>query len=211
MRPRLAILIPTYDRASRLDAALAALADDLGARTDVPILVSDNASPDETGRVLLAWRERLPSLRVHRQPENVGMLANLRWLVEHAPDADYVWLLGDDDRIVPGAIGTISDLLAREQPVWLHLPHRFENAAGLGASSPCPAAVERLGGAGELYDRYHHWLTFISAQVVDRDALQRAIAEPCHNPSPRSSGTRAPPCMLPVWSPTGSWSSGPTT
>ena len=70
----------------------------------VPVLVADNASPDGTAAMVRGLQAELSGfdLRLHVQPENVGPIANVRWLVEHAPETDYVWMLADDDLPVTG-------------------------------------------------------------------------------------------------------------
>src|SRR3954451_6165667 len=128
-RPMLAICIPTYDRAEPLGRLLDRLHAELGDATDVVVLVSDNASPDGTHGLLAAAATRMPSLRVHRQPENLGAHANHVWLVANAPDCDYLWIFGDDEP-EPGAVGYVRELLRAHRPAWLHLPHRFVHPDG---------------------------------------------------------------------------------
>jgi glycosyltransferase involved in cell wall biosynthesis len=178
-RPLLSFAIPTYNRAAQLSGLLDALRDELTG--DEVIVVSDNASPDSTQEVLREASD-LP-LVVHRQAENVGAVRNLGWLLEHAPAADYLWCLGDDDRPEPGAVAQIVHLLREERPAWLHLPHCWVDDAGrIVNSSPVPAAVERYAGSGDLYRAHGHWLTFLSASIVERDALREAArAHPTQN------------------------------
>ena len=173
MRPPLAICIPTYARAGTLERLLSTLATEA---PGVPVLVSDNASPDGTAETLR--RAARPGLAVHRQAENLGAIANIRWLLAHAPDAEHVWMICDDDVPAPGSVTTIRGLVAAERPAWLHLPHRWVDAAGgVVNQSPCPAVLERHDGSGALYRAYGHWLTFGSAAVLRRDALARAAAQ----------------------------------
>src|SRR3954467_3338172 len=97
--PRLAILIPTYCRAEPLELLLRTLAAEAPVREGaVPVLVSVNASPDDTAQRVGALQAELPAadLRLHVQPENVGPVRNIAWLAEHAPQAEYVWVIGDD-------------------------------------------------------------------------------------------------------------------
>ena len=134
MRPPLAICIPTYARSGLLERLLGQLAAEA---PDVPVLVADNASPDATAAVLRDAAR--PGLAVHRQPTNVGPLANIRWLLANAPDADHVWLVCDDDLPAPGSVVAIRDHLAAEDPAWLHLPHRWVDGDGcITNRSPCP-------------------------------------------------------------------------
>jgi len=174
----LAICIPTYQRAGELEGLLENLAAEIGTREDVCVLVSDNASTDATPEVLARFAAEHAWLRCHRQPENLGAVGNMDWLVENAPDCEYVWSFGDDDRILPGGLGLAVDLLAAESPSWLFLPHRWVSAQGEPAGgSPAPETVERYAAAGELFTAWHHWTTFLSASIVRRDALREAVRE----------------------------------
>jgi glycosyltransferase involved in cell wall biosynthesis len=176
-RPLLAICIPTYNRAEPLGRLLDRLAAELGDATDVVVLVSDNASPDATADVLAGAATRMPSLRSHRQPENLGALGNHAWLVENAPDCEYLWLFGDDDEPEPGAIAYVRELLLHHRPAWLHLPHRFVHPDGrVKVDSRRPERPETHADPGRMWVAQYHWLTFLSASVVRRDGLRSAAA-----------------------------------
>ncbi len=176
-RPLLAICIPTYNRAQPLGRLLDRLHAELGDATDVVVLVADNASPDGTQELLAAAAGRMPSLHVHRQPENLGALGNTRWLVANAPDCDYLWIFGDDDEPEPGAVAYACGLLRAHRPAWLHLPHRFVHPDGsIKAESRLPAAPEVYADPGRMYLEQTHWLTFLSASIVRRDDLRRVEA-----------------------------------
>ncbi|WP_135211580.1 glycosyltransferase [Vitreimonas flagellata] len=102
-RPRLSLCITTYNRASWLSAALANLSRLWpNAHDEVEIVVCDNASTDNTAEIVAPYLGREDFTYV-RNPVNVGMLGNLRETAL-AANGEYVWILGDDDLLVPGAI-----------------------------------------------------------------------------------------------------------
>jgi glycosyltransferase involved in cell wall biosynthesis len=173
----LAICIPTYDRIANVRALLRCLDEELPAAPEAAVLIADNASADGTWELLAEAAATRPWLQIHRQPRNLGAVGNLQWLVDHAPPSDYLWCFGDDDVITPGGLQTIVALLRDEDPAWLFLPHVFVDTAGREEQrSPAPTAVERFATAGELYRSYHHWLTFLTASIVRRQAFQEAVA-----------------------------------
>jgi hypothetical protein len=178
-RPTLSICVPTYNRAGPLEGLLRCLAADPEVQAGVPVLVADNGSPDGTAELLARLQRELPllDLRVHRQPGNIGAVANTGWLFVNAPETDYVWCLADDDEPVPGGVGAVLDLLAEHRPRWLHLPHRWESDGVVRLASPCPPVLDVFPTSRELFLAYTHWLTFISASVVEREALARAAEE----------------------------------
>ncbi|MEA2322016.1 MAG: hypothetical protein QOD81_1866 [Solirubrobacteraceae bacterium] len=174
----LSICVPTYNRATDLAALLQCLEREIAGRRDVVVLIADNASTDATPGLLRAAARRNPWLRVHRQPENLGAVGNLAWLAANAPDCEYLWLFGDDDLIVEGGLATVVELLERERPAWLFLPHRwFDPLGNPGHGSPAPGVVERYATGGDLYRAYHHWLTFLTASIQRTGPLTAAIRE----------------------------------
>lgn len=100
IRPLLSICIPTYNREGFLRECLQSLLLD-GVRDDVEVLVSDNASTDQTLRVLEEFRDVLP-LRWIVQASNIGADRNFDAVVAEAR-GEYCWLLGSDDVVVPDA------------------------------------------------------------------------------------------------------------
>src|SRR5262245_7539384 len=95
-RPMVTIAIPTFNRASWLKGGvLAALSQTY---QDYEIVVSDNASADETQIVLAEFNDH--RLRVIRQERNLGLAANLNACLAEAR-GKYIALVPDDDRIAP--------------------------------------------------------------------------------------------------------------
>ena len=94
--PLVTIAIPTFNRASLLDGCITAA---LGQTyRNFEVLVSDNASTDETPEMLKQLSDR--RLRVVRQERNIGLIPNLNALLELAR-GKFVVFVPDDDRIEP--------------------------------------------------------------------------------------------------------------
>ena len=109
--PRLSVCIPTFQRAGQLgemlqslEAAVAAL--EPGQRAEMEVLVSDNASADGTAEVVESFRHRLPGFRSWRNVSNLGAEGNVQALFSQAR-GEYVWIFGDDDRMVPDALARL--------------------------------------------------------------------------------------------------------
>lgn len=105
--PTLSILVPTYNRAAYLKQCLDSL---LTTTVDCEILVSDNASTDDTAAVAAAFGD--PRLRYFRQPENAGVVANHNFLLGQMRGR-YFCLFGDDDVALPGCFEDKLALLER--------------------------------------------------------------------------------------------------
>jgi glycosyltransferase involved in cell wall biosynthesis len=90
--------IPTFNRAASLRRALAsALAQ---TAPDVEVVVSDNASTDQTPEICREFARSHPRLRILRQAVNAGPTPNFRRVLEAATGEYFMWL-GDDDWLDP--------------------------------------------------------------------------------------------------------------
>jgi len=112
-KPLLTIGIPTWNRCEDLrvaiDSILSQLTEDLYPR--VEILVSDNASTDDTQRVLAEYKTQHPDLfSIHRNGENLGFSRNVDMLFRRAK-GEFALVLSDDDALEPDAICEILRVL----------------------------------------------------------------------------------------------------
>ena len=108
-RPRVTIAIPTFNRATWVKGGvLAALAQTY---QDYEIVVSDNASSDETQAVLAEFDDH--RLRVIRQDRNLGMNGNWNACLAEAR-GEYIALVPDDDRIAPWFLERCLALVERD-------------------------------------------------------------------------------------------------
>ena len=78
MQPLFSICIPTYNRAELLEYCLEHLRELERFRKPFEIIVSDNASTDDTRRIVERKQALLPSLRYSRQSANVGASAIIK-------------------------------------------------------------------------------------------------------------------------------------
>ena len=104
----LSLVVPTYNRANYLSSLLASVATELHAntalQTDIEVVVSDNASIDNTKDMCSEWKSRYPDVLVYRRNEsNMGGPANLVLGIKHAR-GQYCMFIGDDDRLAEGAL-----------------------------------------------------------------------------------------------------------
>ena len=101
MAPLVSIGIPTYARGELLDRAIASA---LGQTwPELEVVISDNASPDDTPQRCARWAQADARVRVLRQPANVGPTANFN-AVWAACRGDYVLSLSDDDHLDPAYV-----------------------------------------------------------------------------------------------------------
>jgi ADP-heptose:LPS heptosyltransferase len=90
----LSVLIPTYNYGRYLPEAIeSVLAQDFA---DFEIIISDDASTDDSTAVIRRYAAQDPRIRGQFHPVNLGMVANWNWCLEQAR-GDYIKYLGGDD------------------------------------------------------------------------------------------------------------------
>ena len=107
--PLLAICIPTYNRCDILKECLEDTISKVR-RYNIPIIVSDNASTDDTEQVVRDFIKDYPELIYFRQNENIEADHNFETVLKLSP-GNYSWLLGDAYRIVEEELSSILDIL----------------------------------------------------------------------------------------------------
>jgi abequosyltransferase len=111
--PLLTIAIPTYNRAGFLKQLLTSLFDQLISEPRVELIISDNASPDETPDVVNEFMQRGLRIRSIRNETNIGPDANFVQCFEQAR-GNYVWIIGDDDVVLPRRLSQILHHMEKE-------------------------------------------------------------------------------------------------
>jgi glycosyltransferase involved in cell wall biosynthesis len=124
--PSVSIAIPTFNRARTLERAVRSALEQ--SHRDLEVVVSDNASTDDTAELLARMAAADPRIRFVRQPENGGMVANLDAALALTRGA-HVMLLADDDWLAPGCV-----------------------EATLGALTADPRLAAALGGVSYMRD-----------------------------------------------------------
>lgn len=172
--PTISLCIPTYNRSACLDMLLASAA------TQAPpfdeIIVSDDASSDETPQIVARWAARLPQLRSIRLKVNGGLDANFRTVVE-AATGDFIWFMGDDDRLRQGAVATARAALERHPAALgatvgvVDYDSRLEHPSGMRRR----VTSRSLRGAEVVFSEIADLLGFMSCTLVRRSAWEEAL------------------------------------
>ena len=101
---KLSIAIPTYNGAHYIREALDSIIsqwDDID--EEVEIVVSDNASTDQTAEIIREYQNKYPFIKYFRNDENIGADRNFDSAVRRST-GEYVWLFSDNDKMTPEAI-----------------------------------------------------------------------------------------------------------
>lgn len=107
----LSICIPTFNRAKFLNRLLTGLLPEVDALGGaVNVYISDNASDDTTHADCQGRSDHSRFFKYQRNERNLGPDFNISKAFDLA-DGKYVWVLGDDEVIAPGALKLLIDQL----------------------------------------------------------------------------------------------------
>jgi glycosyltransferase involved in cell wall biosynthesis len=116
---KVAIGLPVYNGANFLAAAIESIL--AQSYTDFDLLISDNASTDETEEICRDYAKRDRRIRYIRQPKNVGAAGNHNLLVRMTDSPYFKWA-AHDDLLAPGFLAACVDVLDRDPSVVLASP-----------------------------------------------------------------------------------------
>jgi glycosyltransferase involved in cell wall biosynthesis len=107
---RISICIPTYNRATHLSNCLQSIfLNKSRLAIDFEVCVSDNCSTDETEEVVRRV-QAVMDIRYQKNSENLGVPGNFLNVVAMAR-GEFVWLIGDDDLLIPNALERLNLLI----------------------------------------------------------------------------------------------------
>lgn len=114
--PLVSVCIPTYNRARKLQRAVDALL--ASSYKNLEIIISDNASSDDTENICAALAQSDRRVRYFRHSENQGPTANFEYARSQATGKYFLWH-GDDDHLDPNYIGACINELENDQSLVL--------------------------------------------------------------------------------------------
>lgn len=174
MNPLLTIIVPTWNRRKNLQELLPILLPELDRQPDIDLLVSNNASPDDTAAYLNSLPSH-PRLRVIHQPINYGSMVHLAWLYGQA-EGRWFWMICDDDLVTPDAVAFVcATLRARPELGWVHLPHKYPSDVREPLCSRMPASDTSFAKGREAFATYTPWFTFVTSNVIRSTLLQQRL------------------------------------
>jgi glycosyltransferase involved in cell wall biosynthesis len=148
--PRLTIGLPVYNGERYVAESIESL---LGqSYTDFELIISDNASTDDTPSICERYAKEDPRIRYYRQPRNVGLAPNHNFCVEQARGELFKWAAADDLYHRDLLLRCVEVLDERPETVLVHsytamIDEKSQmyqaNAYPLGTSAPRPS--DRFG------------------------------------------------------------------
>jgi glycosyltransferase involved in cell wall biosynthesis len=169
-QPILSICIPTWNRAKILSASLDCFREQLVSvnSSEVELFVSDNCSDDDTPHVVQSFIDQGLPITYNRNPENLGAARNFIKCMQWA-SGKYIWLLGDDDLLKPGAIAYILDLIRNGDYGLVHL--------SILRNKLCLPEVQEYDDRDEFLKTVSYWITFMSGCIFLKESV--SLVENC--------------------------------
>jgi abequosyltransferase len=170
-RPLLTIAIPTYNRADCLNILLSELTGQM-VDQQVELLVSNNASPDHTSEVIDHFIRQGAKIHLIQNPENIGADANILQCYSMAR-GEYVWIVGDDDVIVPGGLQQVMKVLkTRDYDFVFVSTYRFSGPYVRPSKPRFTGKIVRFSSSLNFALRISVGAAFLSANIVRKDKIE---------------------------------------
>lgn len=172
-RPLLTIAIPTFNRLDCLRLLIESVIHQIPSEgvlgETFELLICNNASTDGTTEYLNGFAAQ-KGIRVIHHPVNCGPVNNVIHCFESAM-GKFVWVMGDDDVPLGGAINLVMECIKREQPALMYLPSKWVvgDLSELAKNNIESKAVTVLDSIG-LAVRSSVYVTFISSWIINKDA-----------------------------------------
>lgn len=175
--PALSICVPTYNRAHLLTECLQSIvASREGYEQEVEIVVSDNASTDDTARVVREFQNKNNNIRYYCNTENIGASPNIV-KVAQLGRGRYVWVFADDDKVDKRAVPTVIERISYGcNLVVLNFScHSLDFSRKLKSSYYSTHLPQRFNDHDLLLKTFGTTLSLISAIVMPRSIVQRCM------------------------------------
>nr|VFJ62077.1 MAG: Glycosyl transferase family 2 [Candidatus Kentron sp. DK] len=122
-KPKISVLIPTYNYARYLPEAIeSVLKQDW---QDLEVLISDDASTDESANVIARYAAIDNRIRVKIHLANMGMVENWNWCLSQARGEYIKYLFGDDVLASPRALSRFVESLESNPSAVLVVSSRY--------------------------------------------------------------------------------------
>ena len=150
---KLSICIPTYNRSKHLKNCLESIvSNEIKNNLDFQICISNNCSTDETESLVQSYIGKLP-IKYNKNEANLGVARNVLKVIEIA-ESDFVWLIGDDDLLMPNAIIEVINLIQNHPDVDYFYVNSFHLTTEYVYSYPQPFKTENLPQKMDLFSTF---------------------------------------------------------
>ena len=184
-KPVLSFAIPTWNRYKEIQECLDSMIKQIiEANRNVEIFISDNASTDETPKVLEEYAKKYKFIKYSRNEKNLGWDLNFISAIEKST-GEYTWLFGDDDILADGALKEILSIIEQYRPDyistnvywWMEINGErkiIKNNIQSKYMSKISKNIDHIDFE-ELLNLRNIWFTFISSNIFLKNSLDLQI------------------------------------
>ncbi|WP_232518816.1 glycosyltransferase family 2 protein [Mycobacterium intracellulare] len=167
---RISIGIPVYNGDASLEQALKSICSQ--SFRDYEVIISDNASTDNTAQICQEMAAINPRIKYFRQEKNIGAAANFKFVLDKAVGEYFHWLAADDTRSDNFLELNINFLEENVDYVASTCPNRF-----MGQAEADNVTFSLVGTPGERFAGFldHCW----QSQAVFYSVVRTAILRQC--------------------------------
>lgn len=142
------------------------------------MLISDNASPDDTANLVRRYQDQGLSIRSIRNETNIGADGNILQCFELAC-GKYVWICGDDDVVEPSGLARVlAHLESTPEYDLVFLQARGFQGAYTPQSPKAPERVTVFTRAEHAARHVHVFFTFISGTIINKRRVEAYAHRP---------------------------------
>ncbi|MCX6815396.1 MAG: glycosyltransferase family 2 protein [Candidatus Aenigmarchaeota archaeon] len=171
--PEISIVIPTYNRSYHLKMALDSIVSQNP--KGIEILISDNASKDNTMLLCKGYAKKYPFVRYFRNGKNLEFDKNILSGIKKAK-GKYIWLFGDDDVMNNDAIDYVKKLIENNNKVGIitvnYKIKNFKTGKVFNKKIIDINSTEKLT-SNEFLGKVAHYLVFVSINIIRRDLIKK--------------------------------------
>jgi glycosyltransferase involved in cell wall biosynthesis len=183
--PLVSICLPTRNGGQRMAKVVRSILDQ--DHTNLELVISDNASTDDTEDVCRELARTDERISYHRQPENVGLLNNFISAMRRANGAYFRWV-GDDDWLAPNCVSRcMAEFAADDRLILVTMQVAFVGVDGITETAPY---TSRELASDDPVGRFAELLRLLNASYLLLDPLYGLMKRDAIAPIPRRNMLR---------------------
>ena len=150
---KLSICIPTYNRAPHLSNCLQSIISMRKPKGfQFEICISDNGSNDNSKEIVNNAKKDI-DINYNKNESNLGIARNFLKVVSMA-NGEFVWLIGDDDLLLPHTLDTLEVLFKNNKTVDFFYINSYLLDTNYIFSFPQPFDISKLPGKMDKFSLY---------------------------------------------------------
>lgn len=168
-QPLLSICIPTYNRSVYLEDALKNITTDSAFSEEVEIVISDNASTDETESIVKKYTSQYNNIKYYKNEENIRDKNFI--LALSRGNGKYVRLFNDTLRLKKGSLNRLLEIIRKsngDKPLFF-----YQNIDFLNSNT-----YKKVEGISKFILNTSYWVTWIG-----NFGNWKTVVDKIHNPN----------------------------